>query len=149
MTGYEQMMKYQIGIEMGLLNMNDLNDFLSAALRENDVPYIYTDVFLSLPKGEEAVTEAIFYNLRDNFSVDRSAGNMVQRLLIGEIRRKYESGAISLDECIQFLRKLTDYSDCSWELISIEEYYELYKSGFQNKEDFEKNLSAIFSLAVM
>lgn len=147
MNEYEQMMKFQIGIEMGLLSVEELKSFLSDALRQKDVPYIYTDVFLSLPKGEDTVTEAIFYNLHSNFSVDRSPGNTVQRLLIGEIKRKYKSCEIDLDRCVALLHKLTEYSECGWELLSVEEYYELFKSGFQGEQEFMQKLDKIFAMA--
>ena len=102
MTAYEQMVKFEIGLDMGLLTMDELRDFVSAALREKDVPYIYTDVFLSLDKGQEEITNVIFYNLQGNYTADRKAGNTVQRALIGVIRDKYRSGAIDKDASITF-----------------------------------------------
>ena len=46
LTAYEQMAKFEIGLDMGLLTLEELRAFLDAALREKDVPYIYTAVFL-------------------------------------------------------------------------------------------------------
>ena len=48
MTAYEQMVKFEIGLEMGLVTLENLRFFLDQALRQADVPYIYTDVFLTL-----------------------------------------------------------------------------------------------------
>lgn len=148
MTPYEQMLKFEIGMEMGLFTISDLNEFLSARLKEQDVPYIYTDVFLSLPKGYDAVIEAIFYNLRGNYIVDRNPYNTVQRMLIGEIQHKYQSGAIDISECVSYLHMLTNHSECSWELLSIDEYYRLTHSGFHSPEEFDSILNQIFSHAI-
>ena len=148
MTAYEQMVKYELGIEMGLLTLGELREFLSSALREKDVPYIYTDVFLSLDKGQEEITNVIFYNLQGNYTADRSAGNTVQRALIGVIQGKYVSGAIDRAQCVDFRHRLTDYAEADWNLISIDEYYKLNKSGYCSDEDFEARLGSIFASAI-
>lgn len=148
MTAYEQMVKYEIGLDMGILSLDELRDFLSDALREKDVPYIYTDVFLSLDKGQEEVVNVIFYNLQGNYIADRKAGNVVQRSLIGVIRDKYNAGAIDREQCVAYLHRLTDYSDGDWNLLSIDEYYKLNKSGYCSDEDFEARLGTIFAMAV-
>ena len=148
MTAYEQMAKFEIGLDMGLLTLEELRAFLDAALREKDVPYIYTDVFLSLDKGQEEVVNVIFYNLQGNYIADRKAGNVVQRSLIGVIRDKYNAGAIDREQCVAYLHRLTDYSDGDWNLLSIDEYYKLNKSGYCSDEDFEARLGTIFAMAV-
>ncbi len=148
MTAYEQMVKYEIGLDMGILSLDELRDFLSDALQEKDVPYIYTDVFLSLDKGQEEVVNVIFYNLQGNYIADRKAGNVVQRSLIGVIRDKYNAGAIDREQCVAYLHRLTDYSDGDWNLLSIDEYYKLNKSGYCSDEDFEARLGTIFAMAV-
>lgn len=147
MTAYEQMMKFEIGMDMGLLSLEELRAFLAKALREPDVPYIYTDVFLSLDKGQEEVTNVIFYNLQGHYTVDRRAGNPVQRALIGIIRNKYLSGAMDKAECVGFLSRLPQYSDCEWNLLAIDEYYKLNKSGYCPDEEFDARLGEIFALA--
>lgn len=148
MTAYEQMVKFEIGLDMGLLTLDELRDFVSAALKEKDVPYIYTDVFLSLDKGQEEITNVIFYNLQGNYTADRKAGNTVQRALIGVIRDKYRSGTIDKAQCVNYLHRLTDYSDGDWNLLSIDEYYKLNKSGYCSDEDFEARLGSIFANAI-
>ncbi len=145
MTAYEQMAKFEIGLDMGLLTLDELREFLNAALREKDVPYIYTDVFLSLDKGQDEVINVIFYNMQGNYTADRQAGNAVQRSLIGVIRDKYYSGAIDKAQCVGFLHRLTDYSDGDWNLLAIDEYYKLNKSGYCSDVDFEARLSNIFA----
>lgn len=135
-------------MEIGLLTMLDLTDFLSDRLKEQDVPYIYTDVFLSLTKGYDSVIDAIFYNLRGNYSVDRSPYNNVQCLLIGEIQRKYKRGDIDTAQCVSYLHMLTNHSECSWELLSLDEYYRLVQSGFHSPEEFDTMLNKIFSHAL-
>ena len=147
MTAYEQMAKFEIGLDMGLLTLDELRDFLNAALGEKDVPYIYTDVFLSLDKGQEEVTNIIFYNLQGNYIADRREGNAVQRALIGIIRDKYNSGAIDKGQCVEFLHRLTDYAEGGWNLLSIDEYYSLNRSGYCSDQDFESKLLEIFSMA--
>ena len=148
MTAYEQMVKFEIGLDMGLLTLDELRDFLSSALREKDVPYIYTDVFLSLDKGQEEITNVIFYNLQGNYTADRKAGNTVQRALIGVIQGKYRSGAIDKEQCVNYLHRLTEYADGDWNLLSIDEYYKLNKSGYCSDEDFEARLANIFATAI-
>ena len=148
MTAYEQMVKFEIGLDMGLLTLDELRDFLSSALREKEVPYIYTDVFLSLDKGKDEITNVIFYNLQGNYTADRSAGNTVQRALIGVIRDKYRSGAIDKGQCVAFLHRLTDYADGDWNLLSIDEYYKLNRSGYCSDEDFKARLGNIFAMAL-
>ncbi len=145
MTAYEQMMKYEIGLEIGLLSMEELRAFLSERLRDSDVPYIYTAVFLTLDKGVEAVTETIFYNLQGHYIMDRAAGNTVQRLLIGVIRDKWQSGVIDKEQCVYFLHRLTDYSESGWELLAIEEYYRLNQSGYSSDEEFGQMLDKVLS----
>ena len=145
MTAYEQMAKFEIGLDMGLLTLDELREFLNAALREKDVPYIYTDVFLSLDKGQDEVINVIFYNMQGNYTADRQAGNAVQRSLIGVIRDKYYSGAIDKAQCVGFLHRLTDYSDGDWNLLAIDEYHKLNKSGYCSDVDFEARLSNIFA----
>ena len=145
MTPYEQMDLFEVGLEMGLLTLDDLRAFLTRALRKSDVPYIFTDVFLSLDKGQEAVTDVIFYNLQGHYKADRSAGNTVQRALIGIIRDKYRSGQIDKGGCVQFLHNLTNYSDCEWNLLAIDEYYKLNKSGYSSDEDFASELDGILA----
>ena len=51
-------------------------------------------------------------------------------------------------QTIQFLNKLTNYSDCEWNLLAIDEYYKLNKSGYSSDEDFERKLSDIFAQGV-
>ncbi len=148
MTPYEQMVKFEIGMDMGLLSLEDLRNFLNDALRQADVPYIYTDVFLTLDKGQEAVTDTIFYNLQGNYKADRSSGNTVQLALIGIIRDKYRSGEIDKERCVHFLHCLTNYSDCEWNLLAIDEYYKLNKSGYGSDEEFESKLSEILSKGI-
>ena len=148
MTPYEQMAKFETGMEMGLLTVDELRDFLTEALRGNDVPYIYTDVYLSLNKGYETVIETIFYNLHGKYSVDKTPGNHVQRMLIGVIKNKFDSGKINMDECIHYLHELTNYSECSWDLLSIDEYYRLTKSGYHSEDEFKSILDKIFSQAL-
>ena len=142
------MVKFEIGLDMGLLTLDELRDFVSAALREKDVPYIYTDVFLSLDKGKDEITNVIFYNLQGNYTADRSAGNTVQRALIGVIRDKYRSGEIDKERCVGFLHRLTEYADGDWNLLSIDEYYKLNRSGYCSDEDFEARLGNIFAMAL-
>ena len=144
-TVYETLMAYEIGMEMGLLSVDELRDYLSAQLREKDVPYICTAVYLSLDKGTEAITETIFYNMQGHYVQDRTAGSPVQRVLIGMIRDRYRSGALDLAECVNWLHRLTDYTDGSWELLSIDEYYRLNRSGFCPDEDFRQMLDRIFA----
>lgn len=139
------MMKFEIGLEIGLLSMEELRVFLSEHLRGSDVPYIYTAVFLTLDKGPEAVTETIFFNLQGNYIMDRAAGNTVQRLLIGVIRDKWQSGVIDKKQCVYFLHRLTDYSECSWELLAIDEYYRLNQSGYSSDDEFGQMLDRILA----
>ena len=148
MTAYEQMVKFEIGLDMVLLTLDELRDFVSAALREKDVPYIYTDVFLSLDKGQEEIVNVIFYNLQGHYTADRRAGNTVQRALIGVIRDKYRSGAINKEQCVTFLHRLTDYAEGDWSLLSIDEYYKLNRSGYCSNADFEARLEGIFANAI-
>lgn len=145
MTPYEQMIKFEIGIEIGILSLSDLQEFLSQNLRELDVPYIYTDVFLSLPKGEEAVIETIFYNLRGKYIVDRSKDSNILRGLIGIIHDKFEHEEISLEQCVGFLYALTSYFECNWDLLAIGEHYRLTKSGYHSTEEFNDMLNRIFA----
>ena len=147
MTAYEQMVKFEIGLDMVLLTLDELRDFVSAALREKDVPYIYTDVFLSLDKGRDEVVNVIFYNLQGHYTADRSAGNAVQRALIGVIRDKYRAGVIDKEQCVGFLHRLTDFGEGGWNLLSIDEYYSLNQSGYCSDGDFEARLSEIFAMA--
>ena len=142
------MVKFEIGLDMGLLTLDELRDFVNAALREKEVPYIYTDVFLSLDKGKDEITNVIFYNLQGNYTADRSAGNTVQRALIGVIRDKYRSGEIDKERCVGFLHRLTEYADGDWNLLSIDEYYKLNRSGYCSDEDFEARLGNIFAMAL-
>ena len=148
MTAYEQMAKFEIGLDMGLVTLDELRDFLDAALREKDVPYVYTDVFLSLDKGQEEVINAIFYNLQVNYTADRQADNAVQRALIGMISNKYHAGEIDKAKCVDFLHRLTDYSEADWNLLAIDEYYKLNRSGYCSDEDFEERLNGIFAKAL-
>lgn len=148
MTPYEQMIKFEVGMEMGLLTIDDLRDFLTESLHGSDVPYIYTDVYLSLPKGYEAVVETIFYNLHNNYTIDRTQGNNVQRMLIGVIKNKLHCGAIDMDQCIKYLHDLTNYSECGWDLLAIDEYYHLVKSGYYSQQEFNLMLNNIFAQAL-
>ena len=148
MTAYVQMMKFEIGLEIGLLSMEELRAFLSERLRDSEVPYIYTAVFLTLDKGPEAVTETIFYNLQGQYIMDRAAGNTVQRLLIGVIRDKWKAGLMDTPQCVHFLQRLTDYSECGWELLAIDEYYRLNQSGYSSDEEFGQMLDRILSQGI-
>lgn len=148
MTAYEEMVKFEIGMEMGLLSMEDLRVFLSEKLRETEVPYIYTAAYLSLDKGQEAVVDTIFYNLQGNHTVDRSAGNTVQRALIGVIRDRFQSGGMTLAQCVECLHRLTDYAEADWDLLTIDEYYRLNQSGYSSDEEFNAMLGGIFDRAI-
>ena len=148
MTAYEQMAKFEIGLDMGLITLDELRSFIDSALREKDVPYIYTDVFLSLDKGQDEVISVIFYNLQGNYTADRKAGNAVQRALIGVIRDKYHAGAIDKEQCVGFLHRLTDYSEGDWNLLAIDEYYKLNKTGYCSDADFEARLGEIFAAGI-
>lgn len=148
LTAYEQMAKFEIGLDMGLLTLDELREFINGALKQKEVPYIYTDVFLSLDKGQEEVINVIFYNLQGNYTADRNAGNTVQRSLIGIIRDKYRAGTIDKERCVELLHRLTDYSDGDWNLLSIDEYYKLNKTGYCSDADFEESLKGIFDMGI-
>ncbi|MDD6396563.1 MAG: hypothetical protein PUB37_10355 [Firmicutes bacterium] len=148
MTPYEQMAKFEIGMEMGLLTVDELRGFLTEALRGQDVPYIYTDVYFSLNKGSEAVIEAIFYNLNGKYSMDKSDGSNLQRMLIGVIKNKFDGGEINMDQCVHYLHELTNYFECGWNLLSLDEYYRLTKSGYHSEDEFNSILDKIFSQAL-
>lgn len=143
MTPYEQMDKFEIGLEMGLLSLEELRKFLLKHLRGADVPYMYTDVFLSLDKGEDEVISTIFYNLQGNYTPDRSAGSTVWCLLVGVIRNKWDLAEISTEQCVGFLQKLNDYFESDWGCLSIGEYYSLNQSGYCSDRDFAAKLGAI------
>ena len=148
MTPYEHMVKFEIGLEMGLLTLDELRLFLSENIIHPNVPYIYTAVFLSLDKGHEAVIDAIFYNMRDNYTVDRSEGSAVERMLIGVIRGKLERGEIDTAKCVEYLQKLTDYFECGWNMLAIDEYYRLNRSGYYSDMEFNSMLNGILSQGI-
>ena len=94
------------------------------------------------------MTETIFYNLQGQYIMDRAAGNTVQRLLIGVIRDKWKAGLMDTPQCVHFLQRLTDYSECGWELLAIDEYYRLNQSGYSSDEEFGQMLDRILSQGI-
>lgn len=148
MTPYEHMVKFEMALEMGLLTLDELRQFLSENIRGSDVPYIYTAVFLSLDKGQEEVIDTIFYNLQGNYTADRSEGNTVERMLIGVIRDKLKRGEIDTAECVEYLQKLTDYFECGWNMLAIGEYYRLNQGGYYSDIEFASMLNGILEQGI-
>lgn len=149
MTPYEQLDKFEIGLEMGLFSLEDLRKFLLKQIKGTKVPYIYTDVFLSLDKGQEEVINTIFYNLKDNYTADRSAGSTVWCLLVGAIRNKWDLAQIDTAQCVDLLKKLNDYFESDWSCLSIGEYYSLNQSGYCSDREFAGKLGAILLKGIM
>ncbi len=143
------MAKFEIGLEMGLLSLEELRRFLTRQLRSADVPYIYTDVYLSIDKGEEEVINAIFYQLQGNYVPDRSTDSVVRRSLIGAIRSKWDLGQITTAQCVGFLEKLNDYFTADLSCAAIGEYYRLNQSGAYSDRDFSAMLGSILMQGIM
>ena len=101
MTPFEYMAAYEIGLEMGLYSLDDLRQFLNLQMRRGQTPYLYTDVFLSISKGQEEVINTIFYNLQGNYTADRSLNSSVRRMLIAAIRNKWDFGRISTEQQVR------------------------------------------------
>ena len=137
------MAKFEIGLEMGLLTLDDVRQFLNKELRGSNVPYLYTDVYLSLDKGQEEVINTIFYNLQEKYVADRSTESPVRRMLIGAIRKKWDFGKISTEQCVKYLEKLNDYFDADMNCATIGEYYRLNQSGSYSDRDFAAMLGGI------
>lgn len=149
MTPYEHMAKYEIGLEMGLLDTEELRRFLHERLREKDIPYMYTSVFLTLDKGKEEVIDTIFYHLQGNYTPDRSKDSVVRLSLIGTIRSKWDLGKISMAECVGYLQKLNDYFDPDFDCVALGENYRLSQTGFYKEKDFNAMLGKILVQGIL
>lgn len=143
LTPYEQIDKFEIGLEMGLFSLDELRKFLLQHLRGVNVPYMYTDIFLSLDKGQDEVINTIFYNLQGNYTSDRSTASPIRSALIGAIRSKWDLGQIDTAQCVEYLQKLNDYFESDWNCLSIGEYYNLNRSGYCSDREFAGMLGKI------
>ncbi|MBQ5544123.1 MAG: hypothetical protein IIU00_00450 [Clostridia bacterium] len=143
MTPFEYMAAYEIGLEMGLYSLDDLRQFLNLQMRRGETPYLYTDVFLSIGKGQEEVINTIFYNLQGNYTADRSLNSSVRRMLIAAIRNKWDFGRISTEQCVGMLEKLNDYFETDGSCATIGEFYRLNQSGSYSDRDFAALLGGI------
>lgn len=131
MTPFEELQKFKTGMEMGLYNLNDLSSFLDEEMmRSSSIPYIYVDVSLIISHGIKPVLNCIFQNFSDERYIEENGLDcLVERYIIGDIRKKYSAGQITLKQTCEFLYKLSLYFEPYSAMNAIYDYYELAQDG--------------------
>lgn len=131
MTPFEEILKFKIGIEMGLYDLTDLSSFLDEELlKDNDIPYIYIDVSSKIPHGVKPVLDCIFINFSDErYIEDDSVDCLIERYIIGDICKNFKAGHINLKQTCEFLHKLSLYFEPFSAMNAIVDYYDLAQNG--------------------
>ncbi len=131
MGPFEILQKFKIGIEMGLYDLKDLSAFLDEEMtKDSDIPYIYIDVSLTISHGVKSVLNCIFQNFTDERYIEEDEEDcLIERSIIGDIRKKLTLGQITLKQTCGFLSKLSLYFEPYSVMSAIHDYYELAQDG--------------------
>ena len=153
MTVNEYLDLYKTGIEVGIISVDELEDFIYNEIeRLDNVPYCYIDVLDAVPKGINEVTKRIsdyFWECGYAQQLIQQSDDKVcfiERILIGRIAEQYKSGKADMKTTVYNLSKLSIYYRPYFG--TIQDTLELAEEGFYTPKSVQEELDEIFEMAV-
>lgn len=152
MTVNEYLDLYKTGIEVGIISVDEFEDFIYNEIEKLDnVPYCYIDVLDAVPKGINEVTKRIsdyFWECRYTQQHVQNSDNvcLIERILIGRIATKYKSGEADMKTTIYKLAELSSYYHPYW--ATIRDTFELAEQGYHTSKSVQEELDEVFEMAV-
>lgn len=147
MKYFEIVMKYLIGIEIGLISIEDFADFIDDQISElENVPDIYIEISLNINKGIKELSTIISnYCYENRMDLTQNQTDKITKDILTIIKEKYLNEEINTKECVEFMHKLSlQFNDLS-KMNCIEDYYNLAIQGIvYTLEDVENMITQIF-----
>lgn len=162
MTVNEYLDLYKTGIEIGIVSVDELVDFIYNEIeRLDNVPFCYIDVLEAVPKGVNAVIMCInSYFLECHYAkqqVQQSDNvSLIERILIGRIAEQYKSGETDIKTTVYNLGKLSSnyrqYHGTVWDSTYFGFVWDIFDAAergmFNTMEDVHDALNEVFEMAV-
>lgn len=152
MTVNEYLEMYKVGIEIGIITIDELEDFIYGEIeRLDNVPYCYIDVLDAVHKGVKEVTKRIddhFWQCGYTQQCALKSDNVchIERILIGKIAEQYKNGENDMKTVIYDLDKLSSYFHLYW--ATVRDTFELAEQGYRTSKSVQEELDEIFDMAV-
>lgn len=147
MEFFEEVMKYKIGIETGIISIEEFSGFVDNEMsRLDNIPDIYIEVALHINKGTNELLSAISEYCKDNRLVlTNSQEDKIKKYLLNILKDKYLSKKIDMKECTHCISQVGLYFGQLFELIVVEDWYELAKQGiYYTLEEVDNMIKEIF-----
>lgn len=151
MTVNEYLDLYKTGIEVGIVSVDELENFIYNEIeRLDNVPYCFIDIIEAFPKGVNEVTKRIGdYFFECGYTQQTDNECLIERILVGRIAEQYQSGKSDIETTVYNLAKLSLHYDPTCLIGTVHDTFELVKLGvFNTMEDVQDELSEIFEMAV-
>lgn len=147
MDSFEEVMKYKIGIETGIISIEEFLEFIDNEMsRLDNIPDIYIEVALHINKGVKKLLSAISDYCKDNrLGLTNSQEDKIKKYLLNILKDKYLSKKIDMKECTHCIYQIALYFGDLSELNVIEDYYELATQGIcYTLEEVDSMIREIF-----
>ena len=147
MDPFEEVMKYKIGIETEIISIEEFSKFIDNEMTKLDnIPDIYIEVALHINKGIKELLSAISDYCKDNRLVlTNSQEDKIKRYLLNIVKDKYLSKKIDMKECTHCISQAGLYFGQLFELIVLEDCYELATQGIcHTLEEVDNMVKEIF-----
>lgn len=147
MEFFEEVMKYKIGIETGIISIEEFSKFIDDEMsRLDNISDIYIEVALHINRGAKELLSAISDYCKDNRLVlTSSQEEKIKKYLLNIVKDKYLSKKIDMKECTHCISQVGLYFGQLFELIVVEDYYELAKQGiYYTLKDVDSMIKKIF-----
>lgn len=147
MEFFEEVMKYKIGIETGIISIKEFSKFIDDEMsRLDNISDIYIEVALHINRGAKELLSAISDYCKDNRLVlTSSQEEKMKKYLLNIVKDKYLSKKIDMKECTHCISQVGLYFGQLFELIVVEDYYELAKQGiYYTLKDVDSMIKKIF-----
>ena len=151
MTVNEYLDLYKTGIEVGIISVDEFEDFIYNEIEKLDnVPYCYIDVLDAVPKGINEVTKRISdYFFECGYTQQTDNECLIERILVGRIAEQYKNGEADMETTVDNLAELSLHYDPTCLIGIVHDTFELVKLGvFNTLKDVQDELDEIFEMAV-
>ncbi|MBD5139695.1 MAG: hypothetical protein HDT24_10335 [Ruminococcus sp.] len=151
MTINEYLDLYKTGIEVGIISVDELEDFIYNEIeRLDNVPYCYIDVLDAVSKGVNEVTKRIGdYFFECGYTQQTDNECLIERILVGRIAAEYKNGKADMKTTAYKLNKLSLFYDPICQMGNIYYIFESAEHGsYYTMENVQDELDEIFEMAV-
>lgn len=127
MDPFEEVMKYKIGIETGIISIEEFSKFIDDEMsRLDNISDIYIEVALHINRGAKELLSAISDYCKDNRLVlTSSQEEKIKKYLLNIVKDKYLSKKIDMKECTHCISQVGSYFEPLSTLANMEYYYDI------------------------